>query len=75
MDKKQRMLRDEVGHVLHGRTSLDEFVRWYSRTRWTADDEVGEALSQLADGVIEVDDLYVTLAGWHRASRQELVAA
>ena len=61
-------LRGEVGRVLRGTISLDEFVRWVARSRHQGG-EVSVALMQVADGSMGVDELYCFLAKWHRTSK------
>lgn len=74
-------LRSEVGRVLSGRASLDEFVRWVARSRHQGG-EVAVALGHMTSGDMGVDELYCFLAKWHRVQpsnemvgSQELVAA
>lgn len=63
--QQQAELHDQVGRVLCGRSTLDEFVRWVGRSRWQGSD-VGVALAHMTNGDMGVDELYIYLARWHR---------
>ena len=65
-------LHKEVGKLLQGRVSLDEFVRWHAINGYRLpSSEVNSTLRQFSDGLIGVDGVYIALSRWYRYDAAE----